>query len=149
MELAWCGADAVALRWEGLLLLAGPYGDWLRLPSPGPAAMAQEVDGLRVVTEASHTLIRRVAAPLLDCYRPGSTAPSAALLDARDLYDGGAPRCDSALRELKAQGALEGAVAACVEAAGETGGGVWVRVGASGWIGVVGSEAMGGRCMVD
>lgn len=28
LDLAWCGGDAVALRWEGLLLLAGPYGDW-------------------------------------------------------------------------------------------------------------------------
>ncbi len=28
LDLAWCGTDAVAMRWEGLLLLAGPYGDW-------------------------------------------------------------------------------------------------------------------------
>jgi len=28
LDLTWCGVDAVALRWEGLLLLAGPYGDW-------------------------------------------------------------------------------------------------------------------------
>jgi hypothetical protein len=35
LDLAWCGVDAVAMRWEGLLLLAGPYGDWWAGPGWG------------------------------------------------------------------------------------------------------------------
>ncbi|KIY95564.1 Vacuolar protein sorting-associated protein 16 [Monoraphidium neglectum] len=116
LDLAWCGVDAVALRWEGLLLLAGPYGDWLRLPASGPMALVSEVDGLRVVTEATHMLLRRVAEPLLQVYRPGSTAAAATLWDARDLYDSGSARADRLLREIQPQ--LQEAVEACIEAAG-------------------------------
>ncbi|GBF95901.1 hypothetical protein Rsub_08492 [Raphidocelis subcapitata] len=117
IDLAWCGVDAVAMRWEGLLLLAGPYGDWLRMPASGPMVLVPEVDGLRAITEATHVLLRRVAEPLLQVYRPGSTAPAAALWDARDLWDAASARADRLLRELGTAGIGE-AVRACIEAAG-------------------------------
>jgi hypothetical protein len=58
--IAWCGVDAVALRWEGLLLLVGPYGDWLKRPCQGAVVMVTEVDGLRMVSSSTCSLLRRV-----------------------------------------------------------------------------------------
>ncbi|KAI8468744.1 MAG: vacuolar protein sorting-associated protein 16 [Monoraphidium minutum] len=116
LDLAWCGCDAVALRWDGLLLLAGPYGDWLRLPAAGPMALVSEVDGLRVVTEATHMMLRRVADPLLQVYRPGSTSPAATLWSARDYFDAGSARADRLLRDIR--DSLPDAVRTCIDAAG-------------------------------
>lgn len=59
-SLCWCGVDAVALRWEGLLLLVGPYGDWLKRACEGPHVMVPEVDGLRLITGTTMSLLRRV-----------------------------------------------------------------------------------------
>jgi hypothetical protein len=50
----------VALRWEGLLLLVGPYGDWLKRPCQGAVVMVTEVDGLRMVSSNTCSLLRRV-----------------------------------------------------------------------------------------
>lgn len=59
-SMCWCGVDAVALRWEGLLLLVGPYGDWLKRSCEGPVLMVAEVDGLRLITATTMSLFRRV-----------------------------------------------------------------------------------------
>lgn len=50
----------MALRWEGLLLLVGPYGDWLKRPCEGSVVMVAEVDGLRLITADKMSLLRRV-----------------------------------------------------------------------------------------
>jgi hypothetical protein len=58
--MCWCGVDAVALRWEGLLLLVGPNGDWLKRACDCPVQMVAEVDGLRLITASTMSLFRRV-----------------------------------------------------------------------------------------
>lgn len=115
-SLCWCGVDAVALRWEGLLLLVGPYGDWLKRACEGPHVMVPEVDGLRLITGTTMSLLRRVPDVLVQVYKPGSTAAAAQLLDARDLFDAGSARSDKLLRQLTGQ--LDEAVVACATAAG-------------------------------
>lgn len=50
----------MALRWEGLLLLVGPYGDWLKRACEGAVVMVAEVDGLRLITADKMSLLRRV-----------------------------------------------------------------------------------------
>ncbi|WIA22377.1 hypothetical protein OEZ85_004684 [Tetradesmus obliquus] len=116
--IAWCGVDAVALRWEGLLLLVGPYGDWLKRPCQGAVALVTEVDGLRMVSSSTCSLLRRVPDALVQVYKPGSTSPAAQLLDARDLFDAGSARADKLLRQMA--GHLAEAVEGCAAAAGET-----------------------------
>lgn len=49
-------------------------------------------------------------------YKPGSTAPSAQLLDARDLFDAGNAKADKILRQMAGQ--LQEAVQGCATAAG-------------------------------
>jgi hypothetical protein len=70
-SIAWCGVDAVALRWEGLLLLVGPYGDWLKRPCQGAAVMVTEVDGLRMVNSSTCSLLRRVPDALVQVWYVG------------------------------------------------------------------------------
>eukprot|EP00775_Hariotina_reticulata_P009376 gene9376-9539_t len=120
-SMAWCGVDAVAMRWEGLLLLVGPYGDWLRRAATGALVMVPEVDGVRLIgssgtTGTSTSLLRRVPNVLLQVYKPGSTAPAAQLLNAADLFDAGSARSDKLLRQMSGQ--LQAAVEACATAAG-------------------------------
>ncbi|KAF8057673.1 VCL1 [Scenedesmus sp. PABB004] len=115
-SLAWCGVDAVALAWAGLLLLVGPTGEWQRLPCAPGCVLVSEVDGLRMVDAGAMSLLRRVPDPLVQAYPPGSTAPPAQLLDARDLFDSGSARADRLLRQLGP--ALPQAVEACAAGAG-------------------------------
>jgi hypothetical protein len=36
-ELVWCGVDSLVLHWEALLLMVGPFGDWIKCaPRPRP-----------------------------------------------------------------------------------------------------------------
>lgn len=64
-DVAWCGVDAVALRWEGLLLLVDPYGNWLKRACDEAVVLVPEVDGLRLVTSTSCSLLRRVPEALV------------------------------------------------------------------------------------
>ncbi len=104
-QLAWCGADCVVLVWEvrargpaaliyeggawragggrraraaqDILLMVGPYGDWVKHAVEPGAALVPEVDGVRVVAAGRHELLRRVPDCLADVFRIGSTAPGA------------------------------------------------------------------------
>ena len=84
--------------------------------TPGGAALAPEPDGVRVVGCGRHDLVRRVPDALADAFKPGSTAPVAALVDARAL-DAGDPAGHACLRGLGrgelAAAAAGGAAAAC------------------------------------
>jgi hypothetical protein len=77
--VVWCGVDAVALRWEGLLLLVGPYGDWLRRAATGALVMVPEVDGVRLIScsgtgggGSSSSLLRRVPNVMLQVNHQGN-----------------------------------------------------------------------------
>lgn len=62
--------DAVALRWDSLLLLVGPYGDWLKRPCEGAVVLVPEVDGLRLLTATTMSLLRRVPDVLIQVRGP-------------------------------------------------------------------------------
>jgi hypothetical protein len=55
--------------------------------------------------------------PHLQAFKPGSVAPPARLLDARELFDQGSARADRLLRDIGPD--LGAAVEACIAAAGE------------------------------
>ncbi|KAK9823042.1 hypothetical protein WJX81_002597 [Elliptochloris bilobata] len=114
-QLAWCGADSVVLVWEDILLMVGPYGDWVKHTVELGAALVPECDGVRMVTATRHDLLRRVPDCLADVFRIGSTAPGALLYDARALFDAQDARADEVLRSIA--GALPNAVRTCLAAA--------------------------------
>ena len=51
------------------------------------AFLVPEVDGLRIVTNRSTQLLRRVNDRLVEIFQIGSTSPGATLFDARTLFD--------------------------------------------------------------
>jgi len=73
---------------RSLLLMVGPFGDWVKYDAAGVAALSTEPDGLRILSSSKSDLLRRVPDELADALRPGSAAPSAALRDARRALDG-------------------------------------------------------------
>ena len=108
---------------HSLMLMVGPFGDWVKYDAAGVAAVSTEPDGLRILSSTKSDLLRRVPDALADALRPGSTAGSAALRDARRALDGGhgGPNSNGggalgALRALRRK-ALPGAAVAAADAA--------------------------------
>uniref|UniRef100_A0A061RIB2 Protein VACUOLELESS1 n=1 Tax=Tetraselmis sp. GSL018 TaxID=582737 RepID=A0A061RIB2_9CHLO len=113
-QIAWCGADAVLLYWEEVLLMVGPFGDWVYYPVEEAAVLVPEIDGVRIVTNRSAQLLRRVADSLVDIFQIGSTSPGAALVDARTLFDRMDAKADQYLRQIPD---LSEAISTCCSAA--------------------------------
>ena len=101
-QLVWCGEDSVILHWDtnnsqdkSFVLMVGPGSDWLKYDLDSPHAhLIQEIDGVRVLTPKSHTLIQRVPSSLYDIRSVGSTTPSALLVDALNAFKSGEPQAD-------------------------------------------------------
>ena len=74
-------ADGSRLRSiQELMLMVGPFGEWVRYTVESPCVLAPECDGIRIISQTTHELLRRVPDPLADVFRPGSTAPGDQLL---------------------------------------------------------------------
>jgi hypothetical protein len=118
--MAWCGSDGVVLWWARVgALLVTPAGvaRWWDLGAAPAAALASEVDGVRVVTAGAHALLRAVPPPLASVLEMGSTSPGALLYDARRLYEARDARAAAELLDVLRGGDLPAAVSACLGAA--------------------------------
>ena len=119
--LVWCGTDSLVLHWEGVLtresvlLMVGPYGDWVRYSYDGPLLLLPEMDCVRLVSSTATELLMRVAEPTEQLFKPASLAPAARLLEASEAFTARSARADELLRGLGSE--LAGAVACCIEAA--------------------------------
>mmetsp|Transcript_4418 Transcript_4418/g.10762 ORF Transcript_4418/g.10762 Transcript_4418/m.10762 type:complete len:504 (-) Transcript_4418:1880-3391(-) len=114
-QLAWCGADAVVLYWPEIMLLVGPFGDWIKYSYENPAKFTSERDGLRVVTSRRHEFIFRVHCALVDIFSIGSTTPAALLRVATEHFDIGLAKAETFLKLIGANIPL--AVIGCIRAA--------------------------------
>ncbi|KAJ3195966.1 hypothetical protein HDU82_001939 [Entophlyctis luteolus] len=65
LQIAWCGNDSVVLHWEDIVLVVGPFGDFIKY----------SVDGVVVLVGATE-----------DVFKIGSTSPGAILYDACDNF---------------------------------------------------------------
>ena len=50
-EMCWCGEDSVILYWEKILLVIGPYGDFVKYTMDHPLIVVPECDGVRLITQ--------------------------------------------------------------------------------------------------
>jgi len=115
-QLVWCGVDSVMLYWDEILLMVGPYGDWVKYTYEEPAILAPECDGVRIITRAKHEFLQRVPDCLVSIFGIGSFSPGALLYDALELFDAQSARADENLRLIGSN--LSVAVEECIEAAG-------------------------------
>lgn len=115
--LCWCGSDSLVITWEGeeTLTMVGPLGDSVQLALSPPLVAVAEVDSVRLITNYTCQLLRRVPAALGQVFSVGSTEPGAVLFDAREMFDASNPRADGLLRSIAAD--LPAAVATCTAAA--------------------------------
>ena len=91
--LAWflvfdrCGNDAVVMHWDDIILMVGPQGDFLKFPYDGTVHIITEIDSCRIISSTKCEIIQRVSQSQENVFKFGSTAASAILFEARDLYD--------------------------------------------------------------
>ena len=116
-QMVWCGTDSVLLYWEGLLLMVGPFADWVKYTYDVPIMLIPECDGVRIITNNTCEFLQRVPDVIEDIFKIGSTAPSAILFDALDHFEKRSPKADENIRSIKNE--LVEAVENCIEAAGQ------------------------------
>ncbi|KAI9312452.1 Vps16, C-terminal region-domain-containing protein [Dichotomocladium elegans] len=115
-QLVWCGTDSVVLYWDKIVLMVGPFGDWIKFSYEDPIFLISEVDGVRIMSSDKCELLQRVPAATEDIFKIGSTSPAAMLFDALDHFEKRSPKADENIRNIKAD--LVDAVDCCIEAAG-------------------------------
>lgn len=116
-QLVWCGLDSVVLYWPSLLLMVGPYGDWVKYNYDEPLSLIPDIDSIRVVSNSRTDILQRVPDCIVDVFKIGSIAPSAMLFDAMELYQKEDAKSDENMRCIKKDGKLLDAVQSCIEAA--------------------------------
>eukprot|EP01104_Vermistella_antarctica_P013241 TRINITY_DN397_c0_g1_i3.p1 TRINITY_DN397_c0_g1~~TRINITY_DN397_c0_g1_i3.p1 ORF type:complete len:827 (-),score=204.45 TRINITY_DN397_c0_g1_i3:93-2573(-) len=116
-QMVWCGTDSVVLYWDKIVLLVGPWGDWIKYSYDEPISLVPEVDGVRIISNTKCEFLQRVPDVTEDIFSIGSTKPAAMLYDAMEHYEKRSPKADENIRSIKEE--LVEAVDACVEAAGQ------------------------------
>lgn len=108
------------LYWElstsKIVLMIGPFGDWIKLSYDDAIYLIPEIDGVRVITADKCEFLQKVPNVTEDIFAIGSTSPSAMLFDALDHFDRKSPKADENIRSIRAD--LVDAVDNCIEAAG-------------------------------
>jgi len=117
LQLVWCGTDSVILYWEKLLLMVGPYGDWVKYSYRSPLILIPECDGARIISNEKCEFLHRVPKATEDIFKIGSDEPSARLHDAMICFERKSAKADELIRSIKVKNALVQAVDGCIEAA--------------------------------
>ncbi|CEG84394.1 hypothetical protein RMATCC62417_18203 [Rhizopus microsporus] len=86
-QLVWCGTDAVVLYWDHIVLIVGPYGDWIKYSYEDPIYLVSEIDGVRIMSNDKCELLQKVPDSTEKIFKIGSTDPPAMLYDALDHYE--------------------------------------------------------------
>lgn len=120
-QLAWCGVECVVCYWDSVLLVIGPYGDWLRYNYDADTALilVTEIDGLRIISNKMHEFLQvgkiillvavlsqtcslqRVPPKTEAIFKTGSMHPAAVLHDATVAFYEKSPKADEQLRLKK------------------------------------------------
>ncbi|KAI1311299.1 hypothetical protein EDD11_003512 [Mortierella claussenii] len=115
-QLVWCGTDSVVLYWDKIVLMVGPYGDWIKYSYDDAIFLIPEIDGVRVISSEKCEFLQKVPDVTENIFKIGSTAPAAMLYDALDHFEKKSPKADENIRSIRFE--LSDAVEACIEAAG-------------------------------
>ena len=60
---------------QDILLMVGPYGDWIKHDLEDKTVLVSECDGVRLISAEKHEFLSRVPDSLVDVFKIGSTAP--------------------------------------------------------------------------
>ncbi|CAO3625786.1 unnamed protein product [Cunninghamella echinulata] len=115
-QLVWCGTDSVVMYWDKIVLMIGPFGDWIKFSYDEPIFLSSEIDGIRITSNDKCELLQKVPTSTEEIFKIGSTSPAAMLYDALDHYEKRSPKADENIRTIRPE--LSDAVDCCIEAAG-------------------------------
>ena len=86
-QMVWCGEGAVVMHWDGILLLVGMQGDFVKYSYDGPLLLCSEADGVRILTNTTHEWLHVVHESMESVFKVGSTTPAARLFDAQEAFE--------------------------------------------------------------
>ncbi|CAG8504867.1 16310_t:CDS:10 [Funneliformis caledonium] len=115
-QLIWCGTDSVVLYWDKIVLMVGPFGDYIKYSYDDTIYLVPEIDGVRVISSDKCEFLQKVPNVTEEIFKIGSTAPAAMLFDALENFEKQSPKADENIRSIRPE--LADAVDACTEAAG-------------------------------
>ncbi|ORX59517.1 hypothetical protein DM01DRAFT_1361698 [Hesseltinella vesiculosa] len=115
-QLVWCGTDSVVMYWDKIVLMIGPFGDWIKFSYDDAIFLSSEIDGIRIMSSDKCELLQKVPTSTEGIFKIGSTSPAAMLYDALDHYERKSPKADENIRTIRPD--LLDAVDGCIEAAG-------------------------------
>lgn len=120
-EMVWCGDEAVVLMWEALLMVVGPYGDFISYDSADELLhLEAERDGVRVITKYTHEFLCKVPTCLVDVFALESSSPVAELYYAAEMMEQRDLRAYMTMRDtFSDKEVLSDAVYTCLDAATE------------------------------
>jgi len=122
-DIAWCSKDAMVAIYPSLCQaqIATLQGDRESLFLMDFLCLAQEADGVRLLTSGGQDFVQEVPDCVLNAHVIGGVHPAALLKHASEEFTAGSHRADDYLREITTgggEGALDDAIVDCVEAAG-------------------------------
>ena len=116
-QLVWCGTDSVLLFWDKMLLMVGPYGDWVKYSYDQALWLLPEVDGVRIISKTLCEFLHRVPDATVDIFKIGSCSAGAMLVDALELLERNDGRAHDTIRAIRESEGLAVAVDTCLSAA--------------------------------
>jgi hypothetical protein len=116
-QLVWCGTDSVVLYWDKMILMVGPYGDWVKYSYDEPLWLQAEADGVRVISKRLCEFLHRVPDAIVDIFKIGSCTAGAMLVDALELLERNDGRAHDTIRAIRDSEGLQLAVDTCLTAA--------------------------------
>lgn len=67
-QLVWCGTDSVVLYWDKIVLMVGPFGDWIKYTYEDPIYLASEIDGVRIISNDRCEVLQKVPGNIYSIY---------------------------------------------------------------------------------
>lgn len=116
LQMEWSGDDAVALRYQDSVKLVAPGGE-LEFYVDDVSLISTELDGLTILTTNRLTYLSKVPSATVDCFKIGSRAKSAILIDALEKLARYSPKTSENL-EIIGDGLFD-AVKECIDASTE------------------------------
>ncbi|KAL3280277.1 hypothetical protein HHI36_017771 [Cryptolaemus montrouzieri] len=117
-QLVWCGNEAIVAYWErqNTILIAGKHGQKMTFIYDGSVHLAQEVDGVRIISNNTHELLQKVPHVVQKIFRINSTEPGSFLLEASKQFQKRSHRANEYISLVKND--LQTAVEQCIDAVG-------------------------------
>lgn len=117
-QFVWAGDEAVVALWKDILVAIGNDSSFFNFKVDLPVVLAQELDGIRIITNNSHELLQCIPKVVIETEKVASMTAGANLLEAGRQFLDRTQKADMYLRILNDRKQMEEAVSQCISSAG-------------------------------